>query len=190
MKTKNCLLLLSLMLFAAFYASAQEYNTEVQGYYQAYRDFSFNTGFAPLNIDNVKLNGGGFVIAQNLAPWFAFWTQFTFYGSAEQPNLRVRIINNLYGIRYQTEQHGPFRFYAKGGLGYSHFGMDILGTSLGESKFSASYGAGAQIWMSDNFGVVLDASHLIMGLPNITDLAGREKWDSGLALTAGFSVRF
>jgi hypothetical protein len=190
MKSIKCLLPVSMVLLSALYASAQEYNTEIQGYYQAYRDFSFQTGYEPLNIPNVKLNGGGFAIAQNLAPWFAFWTQFTFYGSAEQPNLSARIFNNLYGIRYQTQQHGPFQLYAKGGLGYSRYSLDLLGTSYSDTKFSFSYGAGAQIWMSDNFGVVLDASHLIMGLPNLTDLEGREKWDSGLALTAGLSVRF
>jgi hypothetical protein len=190
MRSIKYILLVSMVFFSALYASAQDYNTEIQGYYQSYRDFSFKTGYAPWDIPNVRLNGGGFTIAQNLAPWFAFWTQFTFYGSAEQPNLSVRMINNLYGIRYQTQQHGPFQFYAKGGLGYSHFSMDIMGTSYGDSKFSFAYGAGAQIWMSDNFGVVLDASHAITGLPNLTDLPEREKWDSGLALTAGLAVRF
>ena len=190
MRSTKYLLLVSMVLFPALYASAQDYKTEIQGFYQTYRDFSFRTGVDALDIPAVRLNGGGFIFAQNLAPWFAFWTQFTFYGSADQPNISARMINNLYGIRYQTQQHGPFQFYAKGGLGYTHFGLDIVGTSYGESKFSFAYGAGAQIWMSDNFGAVLDASHVITGLPNLTDLPSREKWDSGLALTAGLAVRF
>jgi hypothetical protein len=68
--------------------------------------------------------------------------------------------------------------------------MNILGNGIGDTKFSFSYGGGAQIWMSDHFGVVLDASHSISGVPNLTDLPGRDSWDSGLALTGGMAVRF
>jgi len=190
MKSTQCVLLLFLILGSAVFVSAQEFNTEIQGYYQTYRNFSFETGYNPLDIPETKLNGGGFVVAQNLAPWFAFWTQFTFYGSAQGPNTRARIFNNLYGIRYQTEQHGPFRVYAKAGLGYANYSMDIQGSGFGETKFSVAYGGGVQIWMSEHFGAVLDAAHSINGLPNLTNLEEREKWDSGLALTAGLAVRF
>jgi hypothetical protein len=44
--------------------------------------------------------------------------------------------------------------------------------------------------MSDHFGLVLDASHLIMGMPQLSDASNRDKWDSGLALTTSFAVRF
>ncbi len=153
-----------------------------KGFYQTYRSFSFKTGVSEIDIPETNLNGGGFTIAKNLAPWFAMWTQLTFYGAAEQPNHRVRIINNLQGLRWQTKLHGPLQFYAKGGVGFSHYSMDIEGSGFGEYKFSVAYGGGAFIWASEHFGIVLDATHTMSGLPNLTDLSGRDKWDSGLTL--------
>jgi hypothetical protein len=185
-------LLMAMLLCGTIYAAAQEQNTQIQGYYQTYRDFSFKagTGFEDLDIPAKTLSGGGFAIAQNLAPWFAMWTQFTFYGRAGTPNDNVRIIHNLEGIRYQTKQHGPLQLYAKFGMGFSNYSMNVLGNSVGETKFSLGYGAGAFLWVSEHFGVVLDASQNVMGVPNLTDAPNRDKWDSGLALTTGLSVRF
>jgi hypothetical protein len=190
MKVMKYVSLLLMVLCTALYVPAQENDTEVQGFYQTYRNFSFRTGSEFFDITDSKLNGGGFSLSQNLAPWFAMWTQLSFYGSVEQPYIRIRAINNLQGIRFQTLQHGPFRLYAKGGLGFSHHSIDVIGSSYGEYKFSFAYGGGAQIWMSDHFGVVLDLSHVMMGLPTLFDLPGREKWDSGLTYTTGISVRF
>ena len=183
-------LLISMILFTAVHVFA-EGETEITGFYQQYRNFDYKIGVSEADFPPTPLKGGGFSIAQNLAPWFALWTQFSFYGSVEHAGLRVRILNNQQGIRYQTRDYGPFRFYAKGGLGFSHFSMDIPGIgSAGDTKFSVAYGGGANIWMHKNFGVVLDLSHVGMGLPNLTDLDSREKWDSGLVYTAGLTVRF
>jgi len=192
MKSTRCLLFLPMVFFCAVFASAQEQNTEIQGFYQSYHDFSFKTGLSDYDIPSTKLEGGGFVVAQNLAPWFAFWTQFSFYGYAEAPNTRARLFNNLYGIRYQTEQHGPFRLYGKAGLGYTNYRLDVvgLGSGLSDTAFSFAYGGGLQIWMSEHFGAVLDAAHTINSLPNLTNSPDREKWDSGLTFTAGLAVRF
>lgn len=187
--TKYLLLVLMIVLPAAF-AAGQEYNTEIHGFYQSYRNFDFKTGIEGLEIKEAVPQGGGFTFAQNLAPWFAFCTQFSFYGSVEQNDMRVRIFNNLYGFRYQTQQYGPLRLYAKVGLGYSNYSLDVLGSGFSNTKISFSYGGGAQVWMSDHFGVVLDASHSINGVPNLTDLPGRDSWDSGLILNAGLAVRF
>jgi hypothetical protein len=167
-----------------------EQSTEIQGYYQTYRDFSFKTGSSDIDIPNTSLNGGGFTVAQNIAPWFAMWTQLTIYGTAESPNHTVRIIHNLEGVRWQTKKHGPLQLYAKFGMGFAHYGMNVAGTSLGETKFSFGYGGGAFIWANEHFGLVLDASHNIMSLPNLTDASNRDKWDSGLALSTGIAVRF
>ena len=188
MKPTQCLLLVSLILCSAAFTSAQEYNTEIQGFYQGYQDLSWKIGNEDV-IAPTKLSGGGFEIAQNLAPWFAFWTRFSFYGSVDQPNIRARIFNNLYGIRYQTEQHGPFRIYGKAGLGYSRYSLVLPSISGSDTKFSFAYGAGVQIWMSEHFGAVLDASHTINGLPSF-NVEGEEKWDSGLTLSAGLAIRF
>ncbi len=186
----GCVSMIALFLSGALPVPAQEQSTEIQGYYQAYRNFSYKTGISEIDIPETNLSGGGFTVAQNLAPWFAFWTQLTFYGSAEQPLHKVRIINNLQGMRWQTKLYGPLQLYAKGGLGFSHYSMDVAGSSLGEYKFSLAYGGGAFIWATDHFGIVLDATHTSSGVPNLTDLSGRDSWDSGLTLASGLAVRF
>jgi hypothetical protein len=183
-------LLIAMFLCGTISAQAQGQSTEIQGYYQTYRNFSFKTGVSELDIPETRLNGGGFTIAQNLAPWFAMWTQLTFYGSAEQPNNKVRIINNLQGLRWQTKLYGPFQFYAKGGMGFTHYSMDIMGSGFGEYKFSVSYGGGAFVWATEHFGIVLDATNTTSGMPNLTDLSNRDKWDSGLTLSSGLAIRF
>lgn len=190
--TLKCLLVLSAIFCAAGFASAQddEASTEITGYYQQYRDFSYGTGEPSIDIPDSKLTGGGFSAAHNLAPWFAIWTQVSFYGRVQSPAFSVRLINNLQGVRYQTRMYGPVRFYGKAGLGFSNLNFIISNTEGGENKLSAGYGGGAQVWFHRNFGVTLDLSHITMGLTQLTNLTNREKWDSGLVYTTGLSVRF
>jgi len=182
--------------------------TEITGYYQQYRNFSFETGypywdFKPPSddprIDPIVLSGGGVTVAQNLAEWFAVWTQLSFFGRATQQisnyENSVRVIHNLQGIRYQTKQYGPLRFYGKVGAGIAWYGfslydpyygyMDMSGTT-----FSAGYGGGMNVWFNKNIGITLDVSHSLMALPNLTDLDGREKFDSGMSYTTGLTFRF
>jgi hypothetical protein len=192
MFTTKCVLLLSMILCAAVFSIAQEErNTEITGFYQQYGKFSFQLAGTPSPASDVPattLKGGGFSIAQNLAPWFGLWSQTSFYGTAGQTNgLTVRVINNLEGVRWQTKQHGPVRFYVKGGMGFSNFRMGTIGS---DTKLCLAYGGGAQIWFAPWMGVVLDASHTVMGLPNLTDANGRDKWDSGITLTTGLAIRF
>lgn len=184
------ILLAAIVLLGPISAQAQEQSTEIQGFYQTYRSFSFKTGVDELDIPETNINGGGFTLAQNLAPWFAMWTQLTFYGSAEQDYNKVRIINNLQGLRWQTKLFGPLQLYAKGGLGFTHYNMNVAGSGFGEYKFSLAYGGGAFIWATDHFGIVLDATHTSSGIPNLTDISGRDTWDSGLTLATGLAVRF
>lgn len=175
---------------APAFAQDEEGKTEITGYYQQFRNFSFKSGYTPIDFPDTKLKGGGFTVAHSLAPWFAMWTQLSIYGSIDQPAMGLRVINNLEGIRYQTKQHGPFRFYAKGGLGFSNYSFSYAGGGTSGNTFSLGYGGGAQIWLTDWIGATLDISHISMGLPNLTDLPGREKWDSGLTYTTGISIRF
>jgi hypothetical protein len=120
------------------------------------------------------------------------WTQFSFFGTVEQPAsaMSARLISNLQGFRFQTQQYGPIRFYGKVGLGFANHSLTVQGSQYGNTKFSFGYGGGLQIWLSGSLGLNLDASHLIIGLPNLTDLPEREKWDSGLTFTTGVALRF
>ncbi len=190
MKSVKYLLAALILLSAPIYAAAQEYGTEFQGHYQSYQKFSFKTGYESYDIKDTNLNGGGFTFAQNLAPWFAFYTQFNFYGSASRPNFSISMFTNHYGARYQTKQRGPFVFYAKGGLGYTRYSYTVDAYGLSETKFSVGYGGGMQVWVSDHFGGVIDAAHIVSGVPQLSIMANRDKWDSGLTLTAGVAVRF
>jgi hypothetical protein len=181
------------ILCLSFIASAQnddEQNTEITGFYQRYHDFNYNAGEDAYNIAATPLQGGGFSIAHNLAKWFAVWTQVSVYGTIQNNEstdtaYTLRVINNLEGIRYQKD-YGPLRLYGKAGLGFSHFGF---GFDYSETKFSLGYGVGAQLW-HDHFGVVLDISHITMGVPKLLDVDNRDKWDSGLVYTTGIAVRF
>lgn len=171
--------------------SAQE-TTEVYGFYETYRNFDYKTGNDPADFQDVKLNGGGGGIAYNVAPWFALWTQLSFFGSPENDYLSVRVINNLQGVRYQTPQYGPFIFYGKGGLGFTNYGVTdrYYGGSAGFYKFSAGYAGGVQVWTTDSLGLVLEVSHLLMGVPHLYDTEDRDKWDSGLTYKTGLAFRF
>jgi hypothetical protein len=198
MKATNCALLISMILCTALCVLAQdETSTEIQGFYQSYRNFSYYSGDPYYSFSPMKLAGGGFTIARNLASYFAMWTQFTFYGSPEKDNFKLGIMNNLQGLRFQTKLHGPFRFYAKGGIGFTRYNIDmvldnIAAYSYSDSSFSVGYGGGAQIWLGNHFGIILDVSQVHMGLPNLldADLPDREKWDSGMTYTTGLALRF
>lgn len=187
----NSILLLSLVLGIASLASAQQ--TEVFGYYEGYRNFDFKTGGEGYPfIRGAEMNGGGGGIAYQYVPWFAMFTQFSFLGTAEGDEFSARIINNLQGIRYHTPRYGPIEFYGKGGLGFANYNVtDIYsGYTYGATKFSFGYAGGAQVWMTDSVGLVLEIQHLIMGVPNLTDAEGRDQWDSGLSFKVGAAFRF
>ena len=183
------------------YADEIAGTTEVTLYYQQYRDFSFNTGWSDWDFTPIRLSGGGFSAAQNIAEWFALWSELTIYGTADQQapsgnEKKVRVINNLQGIRYQTKQYGPLRLYAKFGMGIVHYGFNLYFPNtgyvgMGGLKFSASYGGGANVWFHQNIGLTFEASHILKALPNLTEIDdGREKFDSGMAYRAGLTFRF
>jgi len=171
--------------------------TEITGYYQQYRDFSMKTGNVEYDFAPARLSGGGFSVAHNIADWFAIWTQLSFYGTVDQGDViagqyqfpkTARMINNLEGIRYQTKQYGPFQLYGKGGLGFTWY--SLYGGVEGGMKFSAGYGGGVNIWINNNIGITLDLTHVVMGLPKVTEREDRKKFDSGLTYTPGLTFRF
>ena len=198
-KLSKCFLLLAIIGCFAGGCFAADWNdeivgtTEITGYYQQYRNFSFETGLSDWDFTPARLSGGGFSVAQNIAEWFAVWTQLSVFGTVNQPSAdgyenSVRVIHNLQGIRYQTKQYGPLRFYGKVGAGIAWYGFSSLDAS--GTTFSAGYGGGVNVWFNKNIGITLDASHSLMALPNLTDLDGREKFDSGMSYTTGLTFRF
>jgi len=187
----NSIVLIALLLGMTSMASAQQ--TEVYGFYEGYRNFDFKTGGAEAPaILNADMNGFGGGIAYQYTPWFAMFTQISFLGTAEGDDFNARIITNLQGVRYHSQQYGPISFYGKGGLGFANYNVTIKsdGFELGATKFSLGYAGGAQVWMTDSIGLMFEVQHLIMGVPNLTDLEGRDRWDSGLSYKTGFAYRF
>jgi len=187
--------------------------TEITGYYQQYRDFSFETGMGEYGINNsfapARMTGGGFSVAQNLAEWFAIWSQLSIYGTVNQwanygtaeVQNSIRLIHNLEGIRYQTKQYGPLRFYGKAGAGFARYSLTYYDpyygyVDIGATKFSVGYGGGVNVWFNKHIGLTFDASHTLIALPNLEDLydktkfPGREKFDSGMTYTTGLTFRF
>jgi len=178
--------------------------TEITGYYQQYHNFSFEAGGRNFGFDwdfaPTSLSGGGFSVAQNLADWFAIWTELSIYGRVEQQptsgyERSVRLINNLQGIRYQTRQYGPLRLYVKAGAGIAWYGLNLYYPGVGYvdmsgTKFSAGYGGGASIWLHKNIGITLEVSQVLNALPNLTDTDDREKFDSGMVYRTGLTFRF
>jgi hypothetical protein len=61
------------------------------------------------------------------------------------------------------------------------------------NSLASSYtfdGGGAFIWAMDHFEIAPDATQTPGGMPNLTDLSGRDTWDSGLTLSSGLAIRF
>jgi len=178
--------------------------TEITGYYQQYRDYFFDSGTPLYRFGPTRLGGGGFSIAYNLAEWFAIWTQVSIYGTVNQlvdfgglqVENRVRIVNNLQGLRWQTKQYGPFRLYGKAGAGIAWHGFSLYDSSynanmdMSGSTFSVGYGGGLNVWLTRNIGITLDASQTTMALPNLTGISDRKKWDGGTTYMSGLTFRF
>jgi hypothetical protein len=208
--------------FAADWNDEIAGTTEITGYYQQFRNFSFKTGMDEVGIYNdfapARMVGGGFSVAQNYAEWFAIWSQLSIYGTVKQwanvgsdeAENNVRVIHNLQGIRYQTKQYGPLRFYGKGGAGFARYSLTYYDpyffggyVDISSTKVSLGYGGGVNVWFNKHIGLTFDASHILSGLPNLEDLykeykdyfgtvkfPGREKFDSGMTYTAGLTFRF
>jgi len=201
---KKFKVMLSLLLISCFTGICFAWDdelagtTEITGYYQQYRDFSLKTGVSEYDFAPARLSGGGFSVAQNIAEWFSIWTQLSVFGTVNQMvgsnqyQKSVRIINNLEGIRYQTQQYGPFRFYGKVGAGITWYGFDYFGESISGTRFGFGYGGGMNIWLNRNIGITLDVSNIGMNLPNFDfpDVEGRKSWDFGMTYTPGITFRF
>lgn len=162
---------------------------EIQGVYMRIQGFTFNSGSPSFDIENASTNGGGYVFIQNITEKFGFFQQTGFFGGAEQNGTKVRLLTEFQGFRV-NKKAGPLNLYAKGGLGFTRYTFSG-GLSGGSYKFALNYGGGIEIKMKESLGLILEATRLTMGLPQIVpDPSNRSKWDNSWQLATGFAIHF
>ncbi|MBZ5496533.1 MAG: hypothetical protein LAP85_09020 [Acidobacteriia bacterium] len=182
--------ILAVWLCSSGICLAQDYTGELQLTYQRVQSFTFNSGSSFFNVDGAALNGGGFGFVYNITNKFGLFQQMGFFGGVEQNGLKIRMITELQGVRL-TAHKGPFDFYAKGGLGFTRYVFEVSGGTAGvDSHLALVYGGGTEFRIPGGLFMIIDASRLTMGLPNLTNLPGRSKWSNSFLLSTGVAFRF
>jgi hypothetical protein len=182
--------ILAVLLFSAGLCQAQDATGEFQGFYQRMQSFDFNSGSTSFDIRGAKLNGGGFGFLFNITDTFGFWQQTSFYRGVKQSGLALRPIIETQGVQLSKEK-GALSVYIRGGLGGVRHVLEMSGGTVGvDWGLALIYGGGTKIKVSEGLFWIIDASRITMGLPNLTNLQGRSKWDSGLLFTTGIAIRF
>ena len=183
-------LIIVLLLCGPAYCLAQDTFTEFQGYYQRVQGFDFNSGTSQFAFKGASMNGGGFGFVFGLSPKFGFFQRTSFFGGVEQSGLTMRVISEVQGVQLMREA-GPFDFYAKGGLGFNRWVFEEFGSTTGvDYGMALVYGGGAEAKLKEGTYLVLEATRMTTGLPNISGLPGRSKWDSSWLITTGIAFRF
>jgi len=179
-------MIVAVMMFGTEVCLAQDSGGEFQGFYQRVQSFNFNSGDPIFNVQNGNTNGGGFGFVYNITPVFSLFQQTSFFGGFEQSGLKMRLITEAQGVRL-SKGTDAILFYAKGGVGFNRYVLENLGIDYGTAFI---LGGGAEIRMTEGLYLLLEATNLTMGLPNLTNLPGRSKWDNALLFTTGIAIRF
>ena len=161
---------------------------EIQGLYLRIQGFTFNSGSSNFDIENASTNGGGYVYVQHITDKFGLFQQMGFFGGAEQNGIKLRLLTEFQGMRV-NKKAGPLLLYAKGGLGFTRYSFSGA-LSGGSYHFALNYGGGTEIKVKEGLGLVLEATRLTMGLPNLTGLENRSKWDNSWQLATGIAFHF
>jgi len=163
---------------------------ELRGFFQQDRAFSLWSGSPDFDIQGARSKGGGFGFALTPAEWFALWTEVSFFSGVRQGDYTLSFLVETQGLRYSTAWRGPFRVYGRGGVGFARFAFEGPGFAAAYYKMSLVYGGGAEVRLSDPVSFFVDASALTMGLPELTAVPGRDKWDTSILLGFGIAVKF
>lgn len=163
---------------------------EFQGFYQRVQGFDFNSGSPSFQVEQANLNGGGLGFVFNLSHWLGFWSQTGFYGGVEQSGIQMKLINEMQGLKLTKRGLGPLAVYAKAGMGFVRYVFEIPNGTAVRYGTSFSYGGGLDIKLSEGMSLLLEATQLSLGLPDITGSRTRDKWDSSVLVTTGIAFRF
>lgn len=185
---KNLLVSLIVSLTAVGLCSAQPDFPQGQfvGFYQRLQGFDFRD----LGVQDANFNGGGLGFTFNLNHWFGVWSQTGFFTGTEVDGIQMRLINELQGVQLTKREVGPLNVYAKGGVGFARYVFELPGFEVVRFGFSASYGGGLEIRVSDAMGIILEAQRLSMSLPDVTGFQDRDGWDSNTVITTGVAFNF
>lgn len=163
---------------------------EVRGFFQQDRSFSLWSGSPEFDIRGARAKGGGLGFALTPAEWFALWSEVSFFSSVRQGSYTLSFMVESQGLRYSTAWRGPLRLYGRGGVGFARFAFEGPGFAAAYYKMSLVYGGGAEVRLGDPVSFFVDAAALTMGLPELTAVPGRDKWDTSILLGFGIAVKF
>ena len=182
------MLLIVLGLAGGVCLSQPEYSeTEMMGFYQRVQGFDFQSGAEGFEFQNEGFNGGGFGFAYNFKHWLGLFQQTSFLAGVEQSGVKLRMINATQGLKLTKRglADEKLNLFAKGGIGYVHHVFSTGGQEFGDSNMSFTFGGGAEIKMKEGIWLVLDGSRMAMGLPQVSLVEDRDKWDSSWVFTTG-----
>lgn len=167
---------------------AQDTRGEIQGLYFRIQGFNFNSGSPIFNVDSVAINGGGYGVVYHITDKFGLFQQMGFFGGPEQNGLKIKLITEFQGMMV-TKKAGNFDFYAKGGLGFTRYVFSGA-LSGADGALALLYGGGVKVPVKEGLKLVFEADRITQGLPNLTDLPGRSKWDHSWHLATGIAFQF
>jgi hypothetical protein len=179
-------MIIAILLWGSGSCLAQDSKQEIQGVYLRIQTFTFNSGYSEFNIQQAAINGGGYAFIFHITDKFGLFQQMGFYGGPEQNGLKLRLITEFQGM-IVTKKAGPLDLYAKGGLGFTRY---VFTGNAVYGKFAVLYGGGAEIKMKEGLNLVLEASRLTMGLPQLSISPDRSKWSNSWQLSTGIAIHF
>jgi hypothetical protein len=182
------LTMVAILLWGSGICLAQDSKQEIQGVYLRIQGFTFNSGSTDFNIQNASINGGGYAFVYHITEKFGLFQQMGFFGGAEQNGLKVKLITEFQGMQV-NKKTGPLLLYAKGGLGFTRYVFSGAFSGV-DSHFALNYGGGTEIKIKEGLNLILEATRLTMGLPNLTNAPGRSGWDNSWQLATGIAIHF
>jgi hypothetical protein len=184
----NRLVVIAFLLAWSGVCLAQGSKGELQGVYLRIQDFNFNSGSPSFNIENAKINGGGYGFVYHITKAFGFYQQMGFMEGVEQNGFKMRLVTELQGMQLGANL-GPLVLYIKGGLGFARyvFSGTLEGADYG---FAANYGGGTQIRVKRGLYLLFEATRLDLSLPNLTNAPGRSTWDHPWQFATGIAIHY
>lgn len=184
------LTIVAMLLWGGGVCLAQDAKQEIQGVFFRIQGFTFNSGDPSVfDVEGAGINGGGYAFVYHITEKFGLYQQMGFMGGAEQNGLKVKLITEFQGFQVNKAK-GPLILYAKGGLGFTRYVFSGALSGV-DSHFALNYGGGTEIRMKEGLNLVLEATRLTMGLPNLLgDLPGRTGWANCWQLATGIAIHF
>jgi len=158
---------------------------EMQLFYQRIQTFKMRSG-GPIFADYDKAtNGLGFGFVYNITEKFAMFQQTGFFSGVEDSGYKMRMITEFQGVQL-TKRTGAIDFYVKGGVGFARYVIEN-GVSY---SVAFQYGVGTEIKIGRGLYLVVEATRLSMGVPELYYTEDRSKWCNTFLLTSGIAIRF